>query len=276
MVVYLGMKLDVVVNSLPYETAFKKYFQVFKVEEIITLSYSFLVILWCFRVVRNFERQNKKKKYDQVVSHTGWIKKVLGMGLLLCVIWLLSLLLDMVSIYNWGNYVYLPSWFGFSSLIIYVGYTGFRQTSILKERHALHQFSKDKTFNPKFNSEDREDSSTLRHFQKIDVLMREQKIYLNPHLDLPLLAEEVSISPNYLSKVINSHAQMNFSDYISSYRVTHAKEMLETDTFRQYDMLSIALEAGFNSKSAFYAAFKKLTGQTPGSYRSHYEKNCES
>ncbi|WP_272863788.1 helix-turn-helix domain-containing protein [Aureisphaera galaxeae] len=276
MVVYLWMKLDVVINEIPYKVAYHKYFSVFKVEEVITLSYAFILALWCYGIVRSFERQNRDKKYDQVVSHTGWIKRVLGMGLGLCILWLISFLFDAVSIYNWGNYAYLPTWFGFSTLIIYIGYTGFRQTDILKERHALNQFSKSKTFDPEFAPMEKEDPSTLKHFQKIEVLMRVEKKYLNPHLDLPLLAEEISISPNYLSKVINSHAHMHFNDYLNSYRVAHAKEMLETEAFRQYDMLSIALEAGFNSKSAFYAAFKKLTGQTPGSYRSQCEKHHES
>ncbi len=276
MVVYMGMKLDVIINEIPYDVAYKKYFSVFKVEEIITLIYSFILVLTCYRVVRNFERHHREKKYDQVVSQTGWIKKVLGMGLALCILWLISFLFDAVSIYNWGNYAYLPTWFGFSILVIYIGNTGFRQTSILKERQTLHQFGKNKTIDPEFTASEKEDSSTLKHFQKIESLMRDEKKYLNPHLDLALLAEEVSISPNYLSKVINSHAQMHFSDYLNRYRVTHAKEMLQTEAFKQYDMLSIALEAGFNSKSAFYAAFKKLTAQTPGSYRSHYEKPNES
>ncbi len=276
MVVYMGMRWDVIVNELTYAVARKKYFPVFKIEEIATLVYGFILVFWCFRIVFRFERQNRDKKYDLVVSQTRWIKKILAMGVGLCVIWLLSLFFDLVSIYHWGNYAYLPAWFGFLFLIIYVSYSGFQPNSILHNPPDLSEEAEEIILKTELSEPEKGDSTIRKYFQKIEQMMLVGKKYLDPNLDLQLLAKEISISPNYLSKIINSHSHMRFSDYVNSYRVMHARHMLETETFKDYDMLSIALEAGFNSKSVFYAAFKKHTGQTPGAYRIQYEKKNES
>ncbi|MES9930149.1 MAG: helix-turn-helix domain-containing protein, partial [Candidatus Thiodiazotropha sp. 6PDIVS] len=73
-------------------------------------------------------------------------------------------------------------------------------------------------------------------------------------------------SPNYLSQVINEQSGYNFFDFINRYRVDEAKRCLTTPS-GQSNVLSIALDSGFNSKSAFYTAFKRHTGQTPSQYR---------
>jgi len=43
--------------------------------------------------------------------------------------------------------------------------------------------------------------------------------------------------------------------------------LLANDNTKQYTILSIAYEAGFNSKSTFYSAFKKHVGMTPSGFR---------
>lgn len=103
--------------------------------------------------------------------------------------------------------------------------------------------------------------TTLRH------IMQVQQIFLNPDLTLPKLAEEVECSVNHLSQVINAGFGMSFFDYLNKYRIDYAKQLLTTLDGRASAILNIAFTVGFNSNSAFYAAFKKCVGKTPAQYR---------
>ncbi|WP_165395275.1 helix-turn-helix domain-containing protein [Flagellimonas allohymeniacidonis] len=97
-----------------------------------------------------------------------------------------------------------------------------------------------------------------------------QKKYLDPNLSLQISSEHLNISPGYLSQIINQLGGINFSEFVNVYRVNASKKMLINPEFGNYTILAIGLEAGFNSKSAFYNAFKKQTGETPSEYRQRY------
>lgn len=99
---------------------------------------------------------------------------------------------------------------------------------------------------------------------KLDSAMRDQKFWQNPDLSLLDLSQATCVSQNNISQSLNEHLGMNFYDYVNRWRVDQAcRALCETDQ----QILSIAEEVGFNSKSTFNAAFKKHTGQTPRAYR---------
>lgn len=100
---------------------------------------------------------------------------------------------------------------------------------------------------------------------QIDDWMEKDKSYLNSQLSLPQLAEVIGVSVNYISQAINEQAQRNFFDYVNSYRVKEVSAKLKSD--EKQNILELGLASGFNSKSAFYTAFRKHTGMTPGQYR---------
>lgn len=108
---------------------------------------------------------------------------------------------------------------------------------------------------------------------ELTAVMTEQKPYLNPDLSLAALANQLSVSTNYLSQTINQLAGQNFFDYINRHRVEHAlPELLASSR----GIVDIAMAAGFNSKSAFYAAFRKHQGMTPGDYRKRHRSDKSS
>jgi AraC-like DNA-binding protein len=53
---------------------------------------------------------------------------------------------------------------------------------------------------------------------------------------------------------------------VNTYRVEYVIDLMKNDEMRNYTLLSIGFEAGFNSKSSFFRIFKKLTGKTPSEY----------
>lgn len=96
--------------------------------------------------------------------------------------------------------------------------------------------------------------------------MDKQKPYTDPQLSLAKLADLVGTKPHILSRAINEGYHKNFYDYINGYRVEEFKRMLHLPQHQHKTFLAIALEVGFNSKTAFNRAFKKLTNITPREY----------
>lgn len=101
----------------------------------------------------------------------------------------------------------------------------------------------------------------LMHIMQVD------EAYLQSDLTLPKLASAVNCSVNHLSQVINAGFGMSFFDFLNQHRVAHAKDLLAQFDDKNGAILNVAFTVGFNSNSAFYAAFKKCVGQTPAQYR---------
>lgn len=99
----------------------------------------------------------------------------------------------------------------------------------------------------------------------LDKVMREQQLYLNPALSLAMLAKKVGNLHTTVSQVINENLNKSFNLYINEFRIQHAKNLVITESHLNMEL--VAERSGFNSNSTFFAAFKKITGQTPAGYR---------
>tara|TARA_R110001599_G_scaffold298861_2_gene503663 strand:- start:3113 stop:4156 length:1044 start_codon:yes stop_codon:yes gene_type:complete len=115
------------------------------------------------------------------------------------------------------------------------------------------------------SSKDLQNSSIL--FERIKRLIEDNEGYLNPDLNLNLLAKEIRLSSHQLSKLINEHAKKNFNDFLNYYRIKKSQELLADKTNSHLTISSLALDCGFNSLSSFNSAFKKVSGTTPSAYR---------
>lgn len=116
-------------------------------------------------------------------------------------------------------------------------------------------------------------SSSLKEHQKnmyqtkLIEHMDQQKSYLDPELTITEFSEQLNIPSYYLSQIINERLDCNFLDFVNQYRIATAKKKLRNDSLAHFTVMSIAYESGFNSKTAFYAAFKKNVGVTPSQFR---------
>lgn len=97
-------------------------------------------------------------------------------------------------------------------------------------------------------------------------LMATEKPYLNPKISLKSLSGLLTKSSNHVSQVINDRHNMNFFDFVNDYRIQEMIELLKNTKHKKYTLLALAEEAGFNSKTTFNVAFKKLKGTTPRKY----------
>ena len=96
-------------------------------------------------------------------------------------------------------------------------------------------------------------------------LMSHQELYKKSDLKLNDIAKELHIVPHKLSQLLNDNLGKSFAQFINEYKVEEAKKMLKENN--SFTLEAIGYEAGFSSKSSFYATFKKITGKTPSEYK---------
>ena len=109
------------------------------------------------------------------------------------------------------------------------------------------------------------EAATLR-----DALLRvmdSDRLYKNSELTLADLAKRLETTPHKLSEVLNSQLEQTFYDFVNAYRVKDVQHRIADERWKNLTILSLALEAGFASKSTFNQVFKQHTGRTPSTYR---------
>ncbi|MEH6418715.1 helix-turn-helix domain-containing protein [Pseudomonas sp. CGJS7] len=107
---------------------------------------------------------------------------------------------------------------------------------------------------------------------RLAALMADPKVYRNEALTLSTLAADLGVSGHQLSELVNTRLGMGFPRYVRERRVAAAKSMPVAEP--NASILAIGLDTGFKSQSTFYAAFKEVTGQSPGDYRKANAKTC--
>ena len=102
--------------------------------------------------------------------------------------------------------------------------------------------------------------------RRLQDLMHTEQLFKESELLLTDLAERLDTHPNYLSQIINEKEGKNFYDYVNSMRIEAFLKMAADPKSSHFTLLALALECGFNSKSAFNRCFKKVTGQSPSEF----------
>jgi len=195
--------------------------------------------------------------------------------------WLRLLLISLLVVYFlWLTKVFISDWFQLEEtfdiivglslvLLIYsMGYLGLRQPIIFTQiKTDDSKKNHNETENKKYIKSSLSADSSKAFLKELQQLMQQEKPYLDNKLSLTQLANKMGISSNYLSQTINEQLKVNFFDFINGYRIQDAKERLENPLRKNENILTVAMDCGFNSKSAFYNAFRKQLGMTPSQYR---------
>ncbi|CAM3144719.1 hypothetical protein DRF59_12580 [Chryseobacterium flavum] len=90
------------------------------------------------------------------------------------------------------------------------------------------------------------------------------KKYLKKELSLSWMASSLGTNTKYLSEVIKTYKNHNFTSYINELRINYIIKMLyENPVYREYKIASLAEECGYVTPRVFVNAFKQQTGFTP-------------
>jgi AraC-like DNA-binding protein len=148
-------------------------------------------------------------------------------------------------------------WFAaYSGVIIYLTSFGVVKESGFFRSASLAETSKPKPQPPEHHQ---------IILEKLLKVMQEEKPFLQPGFSLPDLAQRLGTTVHTLSQVINEGLSKSFFEMTAAYRVEEAKILLKEK--QNIKVEEIAEQVGYNSKSSFNTAFKKITGQTPSEFR---------
>jgi len=206
----------------------------------------------------------------------NWLKIITYMVLFVLSFFLIENLLMLFNVQL--SYHFNLTSFLYAILIYVLGYIGFSKSEIFAEpelAESIGQLSKydQKSLAPKSSSVPKYEKSGLspqqakQYLDSLLKLMREKEPFRNSELTLHQLADTLSVSPHNLSEVLNTQLNQNFFDFINNYRIEQVKKDLIDPKKQNLKILSIAFDAGFNSKTSFNTIFKKYIDLTPSQFR---------
>lgn len=231
------------------------------VDEIFSLIYSLILIIFCFKLIFKFEKEQILGKTQIPKVGLSWLKIILLSLFFLCIAWIFSVYDELKNGSENVTYYYLL-WTAISFLIYILGHIGIYRFGILQEQRNIKKVFADSRSQIKSTSYSQNEN--ILAFEKY---VKTEKLYLDSNLSLEMIAEKLNLNKSYLSRIINAELGKSFSDYVNELRVEEAKNYLTNPEFSNYTLISIGLEAGFNSKSVFNSTFKKFTGKTPSEYK---------
>jgi AraC-like DNA-binding protein len=110
------------------------------------------------------------------------------------------------------------------------------------------------------------DGLSDKHFEVLKHAMENEKLYLDPQLNLAKVSARTGIPAKTISSILNQTQQTNFNDFVNTYRVKEVSQRMIDPAFSHYTISGMAFDSGFNSQATFQRAFKNIVGMSPREY----------
>lgn len=236
----------------------------FSIQFIIIPFYIYLT----WRKIKSHERlQFMQLSYSEGIS-INWLKRLL---FCLFIIWVCLIVCYFIIIKTGFSYdkIQIYPYLLFTLSLLYMGIYGIRNDIALTE---IAGISETKNTNKKQVSSNHDTSCTveekqiLKYKQQLLECMSSKKPYLNAKLSLRSLADISEIPYYHLSTIFKVGLNTTFYDFVNQYRVEEFIEKAKNPENSKFTLLTLAFEAGFNSKSSFYSIFKKHKGISPSDF----------
>jgi AraC-like DNA-binding protein len=119
----------------------------------------------------------------------------------------------------------------------------------------------------------KKDEGTEMLCRRLEEYLTQTKPYKQKDFKLSMLAQAIGITSHKLSFLLNNHYKLSFGDFINTYRINNIKAQMNLpQNMQHFTIETLAYEAGFSSRSAFYTAFKKLMGSSPVEFARNMNK----
>ncbi|GMN05829.1 helix-turn-helix domain-containing protein [Croceitalea sp. MTPC5] len=222
---------------------------------------SILIILYATKAQRLIKVKNRGETISN--GSLNWLKKVLLAFKVYFIVVLCILIVDLIvinkaaftSYFYFTQFYYYPFFIGISGLTYWLGIEGYRRKD-------------SKYLRAKIPNDELAQLTMIAN--DLNATMEENKWFKDPELTLGSLAANMKIKPYLLTKCLNTVIQKKFADYINELRVKELQSLLQQPKNKKYTLLSLAFEAGFNSKSSFNRAVKKHLGVSPSELRTSF------
>jgi AraC-like DNA-binding protein len=223
--------------------------------------------------------------YESEKNNLNWLKTVAIIFAIIYPSAVLARIFNIVADYEVLSPIIFPV-IGFTFFAYALSIFGFQQDSIFispsfarlqSRRERLDLINEEKTDfevleeevieNPKYEKSGLKPETYAEYIDKIMDYMNTSKPYLDSSFSIQQMAEDLHIQKFYITQVLNEHLKKNFYTFVNDFRIEEVKNIIKNDKNNKYTLLSLAFDAGFNSKTSFNTTFKKYTGKTPSQYR---------
>jgi AraC-like DNA-binding protein len=232
----------------------------------ILLAYTFFC---CILSLIKLNRH--QKNVEQILASGGgknliWFKYFLVCVIIAAVIWIFFMVLQSTFL----NYLVTSVHF---IVVFFLAYYALHQEEVynfnIKEKAEIQDFIENAVNHSAPKKLQLEPERLKELTQQLTRIMEEEKPFLDNDLNLLKLAGMLQINIHTLSYLINEGFNENFAQFVNRYRVEEAKKLLIDPDSIHLNMVGIAFDSGFNSKTAFNTTFKKITGLSPSEFKSH-------
>ncbi len=215
-------------------------------------------ILIIYFSIKSLRLLNQLPEHDVIEKNLRWVKNlVIGFAayyalVLVILITDLSIYMSQVSIWYFYHtrFFYYPFFIGMAVLLYWFGIS-----SVLKEDQRVLKVRK------KLSISELESLEEIA--EKLQIAMKVDLTFKDPELTVTSLAEKLSIKSYLLTKTLNEVLHKSFTDYVNEFRVAEVDKLVNDPSNDKFTLLSLAYEAGFNSKSSFNRAVQKHLGIAP-------------
>lgn len=238
------------------------------------LSVCTAIIYWfcSLKLIRRYRRWLYNSTSNTLFPTYAWLRNIIILFAIFFFTLTLAILLEYTVNFGVNHFLHWQIIFIYLSfLVYYLGFKGYHipanQLSLLpvKEEPAFSSNEQDEI--PTADTEaEASDPKYKAISESILKLLSEEKLFLDPELSLQTLAKKLNLNPTLVSAAINIELQKNFRNLINEYRVEEVKERLKTSRSKQFSLLGVAYECGFNSEASFYRIFKNTAGVSPKEY----------
>ena len=237
---------------------------------VIRLIQSFIYLIFQWKLIVKFKKQNEIFEIEhQIKMVLKWLKIftwVTTVYFLAFIFLSLFVILNISVFNNWGAINFIPGALLSSSFFVMSTYL-LTHPGILaglpfvKYRETNSILSNDEVNKIAFIEED-----YSKEIENISNYFNINKPYLNSNLTLSQVSVALNIPIRELSYILNNYFNQRFTDFVNAYRLKFITDKFNESYLDNFTIESVALEAGFATKSGFYKSFKKFYKTTPTEY----------
>lgn len=221
--------------------------------KIIYAQWGIFILLSGYALRNTFKRtlaKQEKPTYREI-----WLLMVWGSVTIIYSIYVATMLTGSPQIYITGSLAFSLLLYAIIVFVLYGKLAPLGLSDVGKSGH--------KKISP-------EDAALIQN--RLNKLIIERQVFKNPELKLVDMAREINVPPHQLSQFLNESLGKTYTWYINELRINEACKMLTARSHLSIE--AIGFEVGFNSRSTFFSAFKKVKGTTPALFQRLHASNA--
>jgi AraC-like DNA-binding protein len=209
-----------------------------------------LIIFYSSKALSTLKNPPEPSGYKLLSEKTQWIKRVVIALALFSILFTSITLIDFLFFDYAFNFFGSPIFITMAIITYWLGIEGFSRRNVI-------------AFKEVDIPSEKEMDQLLLIAKKIRGKMQQELLFRNQDITVAMLSEAIDEKPYLVTKTLTAVLNKKFSDYVNELRFQELKRLLAEPANKKFTLLSLAFEAGFNSKASFHRTVKKITGKSP-------------